>query len=118
MISTGIASESFGFFKSEFCLVGHSHKPLVFTLGETGGVSSSQLLPNVKLALGENRKIINPGSVGQPRDSDPRASYAIYDSKTALIRLYRVEYNIKETQDKMMQRGLPIRLIPRLERGQ
>jgi predicted phosphodiesterase len=117
VISTGIASENFGFFKSEFCLVGHSHKPLVFALGKTGGVSASQFLPNVKLALGENRKIINPGSVGQPRDGDPRASYAIYDNKTALIRLYRVEYNIKETQDKMMRRGLPIRLVVRLERG-
>ncbi|MFC1901249.1 metallophosphoesterase family protein [Chloroflexota bacterium] len=117
LISTGNAGENFSFFKSQCCMVGHSHKPLVFALGERGSCSSSQLLPNVKLALGDSRKIINPGSVGQPRDGDPRASYAIYDNKTALVRLFRVEYDIKDTQDKMMERGLPVRLIARLERG-
>ncbi|MFC2069551.1 metallophosphoesterase family protein [Chloroflexota bacterium] len=117
LISTGIARENFNFFKTQFCLVGHSHKPLVFVLGERGNCSASQLLPNVKLALGESRKIINPGSVGQPRDGDPKASYAIYDNKTGLVRLYRVEYSIEDTQNRMVARGLPMRLVARLERG-
>ena len=69
------------------------------------------------LVLGDNRLIINPGSVGQPRDGDPRASYAIYDSEGMMLRLYRVEYNIGATQDKMMQARLPVPLVTRLEQG-
>ena len=61
--------------------------------------------------------IINPGAVGQPRDGDPRASYAIYDSEDNMFRLYRVPYDIRATQDKMVQAGLPITLIMRLEEG-
>ena len=61
--------------------------------------------------------IINPGGVGQPRDGDPRASYAIYDTESRVIRLYRIPYNIGETQDKMMQAGLPVHLVTRLKEG-
>jgi len=61
--------------------------------------------------------IINPGGVGQPRDGDPRASYAIYDSETRLIRLYRVPYDIRSTQDRMVTHGLPMRLVSRLSYG-
>jgi diadenosine tetraphosphatase ApaH/serine/threonine PP2A family protein phosphatase len=64
-----------------------------------------------------HRMIINPGAVGQPRDGDPRASYAIYDSEGHMFRLYRVDYDIRATQDKMMQAGLPITLVTRLEVG-
>jgi len=55
--------------------------------------------------------------VGQPRDGDPHASYAIYDSETRVFRLYRIPYDIAATQDKMMQNGLPIRLVLRLSHG-
>jgi diadenosine tetraphosphatase ApaH/serine/threonine PP2A family protein phosphatase len=61
--------------------------------------------------------IINPGGVGQPRDGDPRASYAIYDSEGSMLRLYRIPYDIRATQDKMIQAGLPIQLVTRLEAG-
>jgi diadenosine tetraphosphatase ApaH/serine/threonine PP2A family protein phosphatase len=61
--------------------------------------------------------IINPGAVGQPRDGDPRASYAIYDSEGGIFRVYRVEYNVRATQDKMMAAGLPVPLVTRLEVG-
>jgi diadenosine tetraphosphatase ApaH/serine/threonine PP2A family protein phosphatase len=72
---------------------------------------------NVGLALGKNRLIINPGGVGQPRDGDPRASYAIYDSEANLVKLYRLPYDFKSTQDKMMRAGLPVRLAARLSYG-
>ncbi len=117
LISTGIAKENFACFKSPFCLVGHSHVPLVFSYSESGTCSAGQFPSNVKLALGKNRLIINPGGVGQPRDGDPRASYAIYDSKTGQVRLYRVSYNIRSTQDRMVERGLPMRLVARLSYG-
>ncbi len=117
LISTGIARENFGYFKSQFCLVGHSHRPLVFVLDESGNCSAGGFLPNVKLALGESRLIINPGSVGQPRDGDPQASYAMYDSQTRLLRLYRIPYDVEATQDRMVERGLPMRLVARLGYG-
>lgn len=115
--TTGIARENFAHFESQFCLVGHSHVPLVFSYDESGACSSSRFLPNVGLVLGENRLIINPGSVGQPRDGDPQASYVMYDSETRLIRLYRVAYDIRSTQDRMVERGLPMRLVARLSYG-
>jgi diadenosine tetraphosphatase ApaH/serine/threonine PP2A family protein phosphatase len=116
LISTSLARENFTFFQSPYCLVGHSHVPLVFR-EEDDSYSFSQFLPNVGLALGKSRLIINPGGVGQPRDGDPQASYAIYDSETSIARLYRIPYDIATTQDKMMQAGLPIRLIVRLSQG-
>ena len=74
-------------------------------------------LPGIGQALGKNRMIVNPGAVGQPRDGDPRASYAIYDSDSGVVRLYRVEYDISTTQLEMTRKNLPVRLIVRLEHG-
>ena len=79
--------------------------------------SSSRLSPSVGIVLGKSRLIINPGGVGQPRDGNPQASYAIYDSEYKVIKLYRLPYDVKTTQDKMMQRGLPVRLVVRLNHG-
>ena len=117
LISVSSAKENFAYFQSQFCLVGHSHMPLIFSQDEDGTYSSSQFLTNIGLVLGRNRLIINPGGVGQPRDSDPRASYAIYDTETRLVKLYRVPYDIRSTQDRMVARGLPIRLVSRLSYG-
>ena len=114
--STSLARENFTFFRSQYCLVGHSHVPLVFK-DEGDSSSFSQLSTDVGLALGETRLIINPGAVGQPRDNDPRAGYAIYDSEARSIKLYRVPYDINATQTRMMENGLPIRLVVRLSYG-
>ncbi len=117
LISTSLAKENFAHFKSQFCLVGHSHVPLVFRHSETGTCSFSQFLTNVGLVLGKSRLIINPGGVGQPRDGDPRASYAIYDSETRLVKLHRVTYDIGDTQVRMVKHNLPVRLVARLSYG-
>ncbi|HIM90428.1 MAG TPA: hypothetical protein EYM52_06820 [Dehalococcoidia bacterium] len=69
------------------------------------------------MPLNSDRMIINPGGVGQPRDGDPRASYAIYDSEPETVTHYRVDYDIKTTQDKMREHKLPEFLIERLEFG-
>ncbi len=117
LISLSIAKQNFAYFQSQFCLVGHSHVPLVFRVSETDVCSSSQFLTNIGLALGENRLIINPGSIGQPRDGDTRASYAVYDSDTRLVRLYRVPYDIGAIQARMVKYNLPMRLVARLSYG-
>jgi len=116
IISTGIARQNFNFFPSPYCLVGHSHLPLVFK-EEADSCTYSRLGANIGLVLGESRLIINPGGVGQPRDGDPRASYAIYDSDSNMIRLYRIPYDIIAIQNKMIAKGLPIRLAVRLQHG-
>ncbi len=117
VLSTTIAEENFAYFKSQFCLVGHSHEPLVFSYSEKGVGSVSQFLDSVELTPGRDRLMINSGSVGQPRDGDPRASYAIYDSENGRASLYRVPYDIRSTQDRMVEHGLPLRLVTRLSYG-
>ena len=117
IISKGIALINFDYFRTKYCLAGHSHMPMVFKLEETGGCINLPLSENVGAVLGKDKMIINPGSVGQPRDGDPRASYAVYDSEAKIIRLHRVAYDIKLTQQKMVKQNLPVRLISRLEKG-
>ncbi len=117
ILSTASAKENFTYFKSQFCLVGHSHIPLVFTYSENGTYSASQLSAGAGLVLRKDRLIINPGAVGQPRDGDPRASYAIYDSETRSVSLNHVPYDIATTQAKMVEYGLPTHLVSRLSYG-
>jgi predicted phosphodiesterase len=98
-------------------VVGHTHQPAVF-VESNHRVSAQGLLPEVALRLEENRRyIINVGSVGQPRDGDPRAAYAIMDTTELVATLYRVPYPIEETQRKMEAAGLPGPLIERLAFG-
>jgi len=116
MLSAETARDNFSCFETDFCLVGHSHVPLVYeSVGST--IMSSQFPEDASLKLGENRLIINPGGVGQPRDGDPRASYALYDSEAGVIYHYRVEYDVLATQHKMDEQGLPLPLILRLSEG-
>jgi predicted phosphodiesterase len=118
LVSTSIAKVSFDYFRTKFCLVGHSHVPAVFEYHADGGDCLLQELPlEVPLKLGGNRLIINPGGVGQPRDGDPRASYAIYDSDSNVIWHYRIPYDVTITQQRMKELGLPRRLAARLSYG-
>ena len=117
LLSTSSAGENFDFFQSQFCLVGHSHMPLIFEYNETKTCSLIKFPTDAELRLSENRLIINPGSIGQPRDSDPRASYAIYDSTSRTIEHHRITYDICTTQEKMIEYGLPKRLVTRLNYG-
>ena len=116
LFSIKAAEENLEFFDTPFCLVGHSHVPLVFEQSAEG-MRLRKLRPGASIELGDNRRIINPGSVGQPRDHDPRASYALYDSDMNIIYYYRIEYDIEATQQKMEQEKLPEFLILRLSHG-
>ncbi|MDD4859669.1 MAG: metallophosphoesterase family protein [Dehalococcoidales bacterium] len=110
------AAENFNHFTTPYCLVGHSHLPGIFK--QVGSATNySIFLSNIGLVIGKNRLIINPGSVGQPRDGDPQASYAIFDSEAKMMRLYRVPYDIEATQNKMLHAGLPLKLVNRLSHG-
>lgn len=117
IMSISGAQQNFSYFNSKFCLVGHTHVPMAFSYGKDGSCAFSQFSPNKEFVLGEGRLIINPGAVGQPRDGDPRASYAIYDSKTERIGLYRVPYDVGATQARMVEESLPMRLVARLSHG-
>jgi len=116
VLSASIAAKNFEFFQEPYCLVGHTHAPAAFK-EEDGECLPIGLSPGIGLVLGKSRMIINPGGLGQPRDGDPRASYAIYDSEGKIFRLYRIPYDIGATQDRMMQAGLPVHLTTRLEAG-
>lgn len=111
------AAENFHYFDTPYCLVGHSHVPFVFKEIEDGKSRSALPQYGEPIALGEQRLIINPGSVGQPRDSDPRAAYALLDGKAMTWEHRRVPYDIAETQDRMRKVGMPFRLVARLELG-
>jgi len=100
------------------CFYGHTHFAVVFRL-------IKDLLEVVSPANGETalaidpqaRYLVNPGSVGQPRDGDPRAAYAIYDTDTKQLNLIRLAYPLETTQDKMLKVGLPDPLARRLALG-
>ena len=114
--SVPAAVASFLHFDTYWCLVGHSHIPLVCRPSENGATFLEFPL-ETPLSLGTDRLIVNPGGVGQPRDGDPRASYAVFDSDAGTAVHYRVEYDIPATQEKMRERGLPGYLIDRLTHG-
>ncbi len=117
LVLTDVAAENLAHFETPYCLVGHTHVPLLFRCNETGGCAGKQLQNNAEVVLDKKRLIFNPGGIGQPRDGDPRASYAIYDSETRSINVYRVPYDIHATQEKMFRYGLPRHLIARLSQG-
>lgn len=121
--SIRIARENFDFFDTPYCLVGHTHVPLLFRLafdaktrrmGCTGHLPS----PDIDISLvGEHRLILNPGSVGQPRDNDPRASYVLLDTEQEIVRYRRIRYDVEMTQAAMRAANLPERLIARIAYG-
>ncbi len=113
------ALANFALFTQEICLIGHSHVQLGFRL-RPGADRAERFLPDRSRTVeldGATRYFINPGSVGQPRDQDPRAAYAVIDTDANSIRFNRVEYDIQKTQRQMQEAGLPTALIRRLEFG-
>jgi predicted phosphodiesterase len=111
------ATVCFPFFKTPYCLVGHTHVPAVFRQDADGIVHPSEPEADEALHPGPDRLIINPGSVGQPRNGDPRAHYAVLDTDENLLFFERVEYPLVLTQARMREYDFPLRLIHRLETG-
>jgi len=95
--------------------VGHSHAPVLFSQDEEGRCRASDL-SRIELEPGF-RYLVNVGSVGQPRDGDPRGCYLLFDSDEGRLELKRVGYDVARTQKKMAAAGLPYFLAARLAVG-
>jgi predicted phosphodiesterase len=99
--------------KTPLCVVGHSHVAGIFCFHG----NEIRYSPKAVKIDRDKRYVVNAGSVGQPRDLDPRASCAVYDDEEATIEIKRMEYDIKAAQGKILQSGLPERLALRLAEG-
>lgn len=102
--------------KYKLCLYGHTHVPFIYRML---GHNTFDKLPlgSIHLFEEDSTLLINPGSVGQPRDRDPRASFAIWDQNQQELTFHRVEYEVEETMEAIHQSGLPEDLAIRLEMG-
>ena len=115
LLSARAAKENFAYFETPYCLVGHSHIPLIFELVEDDAVYLE--LREAEFKLSEKRMIVNPGSVGQPRDGNPDSAYGFYDDQLKRYVLKRVPYDIHTVKKKIIRAGLPAILAHRLSEG-
>lgn len=107
------ADANFNYQTTTICFHGHTHVPVVY---EKAGRVTKAAYTKLEISLGR-KYFINVGSVGQPRDGDPRAAYATYSLQTKLVELHRLEYDIQSAQKKIIDAGLPEKLARRLELG-
>lgn len=108
------AAHQFEFFTENLCVVGHTHRPAIFAHDGEKVVKG----PESMLTFEERfRYIVNVGSVGQPRDGNPDAMYALYETGGKTLSIHRAAYDYRATQEKMRAAHLPSFLIDRLESG-
>lgn len=118
LLDTSSAADNFKHFDTRLCFAGHTHLPMIFTAAPRRHGAVARRPPagttfDPRLA----RCIVNPGSVGQPRDGDPRAAYAIVDAGARTVDFRRCAYDVAETQRQMDDVSLPGGLIERLAYG-
>ena len=100
------------------CFFGHSHFPVVFGLSPEAIQTVLTAPPSFRFRLQPDvRYLVNPGSIGQPRDGIPLASFAMYDTETRSVSVYRLPYRIERAQQKILDAGLPRPLADRLALG-
>lgn len=116
ILDAGTAAENFHHFTSQICLFGHTHIPAVYEQA-IDGARRLPLPVGVAAVPEQQRWLVNPGSVGQPRDADPRASYMLADVERPSFTLRRVVYDVGAVQARMLEYGLPRMLATRLEHG-
>lgn len=116
LYSIPVARPNLGAFTTPYCLVGHTHHPLTFR-DDRGQVEPLPAGDGERLRLDERRCILNPGSVGQPRDGDPRASAMLLDTDAAEVVWRRFDYAIARSQQAIRELPLPGSLADRLEVG-
>jgi predicted phosphodiesterase len=115
VLTADVADSSLRAQTTDLALVGHSHVQLALALGDNG-LEGGKAEPDQQVEL--NRKqLLNPGSVGQPRDRDPRAAWLLMDTEAAWARFMRSDYAIERAQADIRAAGLPTRLADRLSRG-
>ncbi len=113
VLDTLEADAHFNYQTTSVCFYGHTHIPAVY---EKQGRVTRYLTDRLVVVMGR-RYFVNPGSVGQPRDGDPRAAYLVYDVNAREIEFRRVAYDVAAVQRKVRAAGLPERLAYRLELG-
>ena len=102
----------------DLCFFGHSHFPVIFALSPDAITTILTVAPSFRFKLKPGvRYLINPGSVGQPRDGNPLCSFAIYDSESRTVSIHRQSYPLRRTQEKILKAGLPRPLADRLALG-
>ena len=120
ILLTSTATTSFAWFETPYCFVGHTHTPAIFEEPANDVSGAARCLTvqfDEPMALGEQRLIINPGSIGQPRDGDARASYIILDLDERSFCYHRTLYPVNSTQAQMRDHHMPDRLVNRLAHG-
>jgi diadenosine tetraphosphatase ApaH/serine/threonine PP2A family protein phosphatase len=117
ILDPATADRNFEVFTTDFCLVGHSHFPLVFRKETPEAAARPVAIPWDRSLTLSPRMIMNPGSVGQPRDLDPRAAYALLDAEHLTWSARRVAYDVRQVQQRMLEAGLPERQALRLLSG-
>jgi diadenosine tetraphosphatase ApaH/serine/threonine PP2A family protein phosphatase len=121
LLSAEDGFQAFGDFATRLCFVGHSHRPGVWSLGSSGPAHEDLAGPafhDHRIPFHDGRRyIINVGSVGQPRDRDPRAAYVLWDEDERSVTLRRVTYDHKAAAAKILRAGLPRVLAERLAHG-
>ena len=117
VMNTLVARINLAFFETSWCFVGHSHFQAVFQYHAKADDLSIEVPRSEEEYKLTERAILNPGSVGQPRDRDPRAAYAIFSPKAHTWEPRRVEYDIKSVQKLILDAGLPSRHAERLAGG-
>jgi diadenosine tetraphosphatase ApaH/serine/threonine PP2A family protein phosphatase len=116
------AARAFDSARRPVCLFGHTHVPACYVLSSDAPdmlvVEDTGSGRPVEFALDDTRRfVVNPGAVGQPRDGDPRAAYAVYDSTARTLTLARTRYDVDRAQLRIRQAGLPDVLARRLAVG-
>jgi len=117
VLNTLTARLNFGHFQTPFCYIGHTHIQSLFTLDEASDRVSAAMTRVGEVVALTPRAMANPGSVGQPRDRDPRAAYAIFDGEQSTWEARRSEYDIAQVQQRIRQSNLPARHALRLAEG-
>jgi diadenosine tetraphosphatase ApaH/serine/threonine PP2A family protein phosphatase len=121
IMCTGDAADSFSLTEAPLTFFGHTHFQCVYSIESDGTVTTERVpesdgMGAVKLR-DDMQYLVNPGSVGQPRDNDVRAGFAIWDTATSMVEFYRVPYPLELTQEKMRKADLPKYLVERLTHG-
>jgi diadenosine tetraphosphatase ApaH/serine/threonine PP2A family protein phosphatase len=117
VLSDTVALATLELTEAPVVLVGHSHAALHVQL-DNGGFNGGLSPAGTEVDLSRGRVLLNPGSVGQPRDGDPRAAYLLLDLDARTASFHRVEYDIERTQSEIRDAGLPETLAARLRSGQ
>jgi diadenosine tetraphosphatase ApaH/serine/threonine PP2A family protein phosphatase len=109
------ALDAFDHFTGRYCFVGHTHSPVIVA---SRPMAIPKILDEYEYVIADTeRLLVNVGSVGQPRDRDPRACWCLLDTETKCVRIIRVDYDVFQTQERMRKAGMPSFLIDRLSVG-